>query len=315
MAYVENTGAMNAEAGNRLEGVSVAMPGDFLVLLKPRVMSLVIFTALVGMVMAPANLGLAISTIALVCIAIGAGASGALNMWYDADIDAVMSRTSSRPIPGGRVSPSEALGFGIVLSGFSVVTLGLLTNWLAGGLLAFTIFFYAIVYTMWLKRSTPQNIVIGGAAGAFPPVIGWAAMTGTVSLEAVVLFAIIFLWTPPHFWALALFKSVDYGKASIPMMPNVHGNRSTQIQIFAYSLLLAACGAAPWFLGFSGLGYGVIAMLLGAEFVREAWLVLRMDEADTRMVPAKRLFGYSIFYLFALFLALLLDALFAGGVA
>ena len=315
MAYVENTTAMNADFEERLEGISVAMPRDFLVLLKPRVMSLVIFTALVGMVMAPVHLGMAISAIAIVCIAIGAGASGALNMWYDADIDAVMSRTSTRPIPGGRVSPSEALAFGIVLACFSVATLGLLTNWLAGGLLAFTIFFYAIVYTMWLKRWTPQNIVIGGAAGAFPPVIGWAAMTGTVSMEAIVLFAIIFLWTPPHFWALALFKAADYGKASVPMMPNVHGNRSTQIQIFAYSLLLVVSGVAPWFLGFSSLGYGVIAILLGAEFIREAWLVLRMDAADTKMIPAKRLFGYSIFYLFALFLALLLDALFAGGAA
>ncbi|MEZ5871876.1 MAG: heme o synthase [Nitratireductor sp.] len=291
------------------------MPRDFLLLLKPRVMSLVIFTALVGMVMAPVHLNLAISTISILCIAIGAGASGALNMWFDADIDAVMSRTATRPIPGGRVTRSEALGFGIVLSGFSVVLLGLLTNWLAAGLLAFTIFFYAVIYTMWLKRSTPQNIVIGGAAGAFPPVIGWAAMTGSVSLEPVVLFAIIFLWTPPHFWALALFKSSDYGRASIPMMPNVHGNRSTQNQIFGYSLLLAASGAAPWLLGYSSLGYGVIAILLGAEFIREAWLVLRMDANDAKMIPAKRLFGYSIFYLFALFLALLVDALVAGAVA
>ena len=232
-------------------GLSEASAGDYLELLKPRVMSLVVFTAFVGMVAAPVTLNPFIAIIAIVSIAIGAGASGALNMWYDADIDAVMTRTASRPVPSGRILPEQALAFGLVLSALSVMTLGVLVNWVAGGLLAFTIFFYAVIYTMWLKRWTPQNIVIGGAAGSFPPVIGWAAATGTVSLESVILFLIIFLWTPPHFWALALFKSDDYARAGIPMMPNVAGEASTRRQIFAYAVVVAVVGVLPWFLGYT----------------------------------------------------------------
>src|SRR5690606_27099984 len=234
---------------------------------KPRVMSLVVFTAFVGLLAAPAGINPLLALIAILAIAVGAGASGSLNMWYDADIDAVMSRTASRPVPSGRVSPGEALAFGLVLSALSVMTLGVLVNWLAAALLAFTIFFYAVIYTMWLKRWTPQNIVIGGAAGAFPPVIGWAAVTGNVSLESVILFLIIFLWTPPHFWALALFKSGDYERAGIPMMPNVAGEESTRRQIFAYSLLLAPIGVLPWYLGYASMGYGLVSAVLGAGFV------------------------------------------------
>lgn len=286
-------------------GLSEATAGDFFALLKPRVMSLVIFTAAVGLLVAPSQIDPVLALTAILCIAVGAGASGALNMWYDADIDAVMSRTAKRPIPSGKVSPGEALTFGLVLSVLSVMTLGIFVNWLAGALLAFTIFFYAVVYTMWLKRLTPQNIVIGGAAGAFPPMIGWAASTGAVSLESVVLFAIIFLWTPPHFWALALFKSGDYGRAGIPMMPNVAGEASTRRQIFAYTLVVSAVGVFPWFLGFAGPVYGVVSAALGAGFVWHAWKVLAVDSESEPMKPAKSMFAYSILYLFALFAVLL----------
>ncbi|RVD35656.1 protoheme IX farnesyltransferase, partial [Mesorhizobium sp. M4A.F.Ca.ET.020.02.1.1] len=231
------------EAGFRM---SEATAGDFFALLKPRVMSLVVFTAFVGLVAAPVTINPLLAVIAILSIAIGAGASGALNMWYDADIDRVMTRTKDRPVPAGRVTPGEALSFGLVLSVLSVMTLGVLVNWLSAALLAFTIVFYAVIYTMWLKRWTPQNIVIGGAAGAIPPVIGWAAVTGNISLESLILFLIIFLWTPPHFWALALFKSEDYQRAGIPMMPNVAGQPSTRRQIFAYSLILPPVGVLPW---------------------------------------------------------------------
>ena len=289
--------------------ISSAMPGDFFALLKPRVMSLVVFTALVGLLLAPGSIDPILGIISILCIAVGAGASGALNMWYDADIDAVMSRTATRPIPSGAVTREEALGFGLFLSAFSVVTFGLAVNWFAAGLLAFTIFYYAVVYSMWLKRSTPQNIVIGGAAGAFPPMIGWAAVTGSIGIESIVLFAIIFIWTPPHFWALALFKFEDYKKAAIPMMPNVAGVTSTKRQMFAYSLLLAPLGAAPWFLGFASIGYGIIASAFGAAFVWFTWKVLQMDEADQKMLPAKKLFGFSILYLFVLYASLMIEAL------
>ncbi|TPJ28425.1 heme o synthase [Mesorhizobium sp. B2-7-2] len=304
------------EAGFRM---SEATAGDFFALLKPRVMSLVVFTAFVGMIAAPAAINPLMAVIAILAIAIGAGASGALNMWYDADIDAVMTRTAGRPVPSGRVTPGEALSFGLVLSVLSVMTLGVLINWLSASLLAFTIFFYAVVYTMWLKRWTPQNIVIGGAAGAIPPVIGWAAVTGSVSLESVVLFLIIFLWTPPHFWALALFKSDDYARAGIPMMPNVAGQASTRRQIFAYALILAPVGVLPWALGYTTAGYGVVSAALGAGFVWYAWKVLAMADEDRAMKPAKALFGYSLLYLFAIFAAYLVDcvvgrALMMGGV-
>jgi len=302
MALVERSAA--EDVGFR---ISEATPGDYLALLKPRVMSLVVFTAFVGLVAAPVQTNPFLAVIAIACIAIGAGASGALNMWYDADIDALMRRTASRPVPAGRVSPREALTFGLVLSALSVMTLGVLVGWFAAALLAFTIFFYAVIYTMWLKRWTPQNIVIGGAAGAIPPVIGWAAATGTVSLESLILFLIIFLWTPPHFWALALFKAEEYGRAGVPMMPNVAGAASTRRQIFIYTLIIAPVGVLPWLMGYTTAGYGIVAAALGAGFVWYAWGVLRMADGDTVMKPAKALFGYSLLYLFAIFAAYLVD--------
>ena len=289
--------------------VSEATPRDFFDLLKPRVMSLVVFTALVGMLVAPVSPNPLIAAIAILAIAVGAGASGALNMWYDADIDAVMTRTARRPVPSGRVTANEALGFGIVLSILSVITLGLVTNWVAGGLLAFTIFFYAVIYTMWLKRSTPQNIVIGGAAGAFPPMIGWAAVTGSVSLESIVLFMIIFLWTPPHFWALALFKLRDYDMAGVPMLPNVAGERATKRQMLVYSVLLTVFAVLPAPMGFAGPVYGAAAMLLGLNFMRHAVAVWRMADGDATMVPAKQLFRFSLTYLFALFAILFVETI------
>ena len=304
MALVEHNGF--EDAGFR---VSEATPRDYLALLKPRVMSLVVFTAFVGIVTAQAAVNPVIAVFSILAIAVGAGASGALNMWYDADIDAVMSRTATRPVPAGRVQAREALAFGLVLSALSVLTLGLVANWLAASLLAFTIFFYAVVYTMWLKRWTPQNIVIGGAAGAFPPMIGWAAVTGEISLYSVVLFLIIFLWTPPHFWALALFKSGDYERAGVPMMPNVAGEASTKRQIFAYSPAVAAVAVVPTLMGVASLAYGLFAAALGLAFVFYAWKVLRMPEADRAMRPAKVLFAYSVFYLFAIFAALLADGI------
>ncbi len=292
--------------------VSEAMPGDFLALLKPRVMSLVIFTAFVGLATAPGAIDPVLALIAILAIAVGAGASGALNMWYDADIDAVMSRTAKRPIPAGKVTPDQALAFGIVLSVLSVMTLGLLVDPLAGALLAFTIFFYAVVYTMWLKRSTPQNIVIGGASGAFPPMIGWACVTGSVSLDSILLFLVIFLWTPAHFWALALFKMRDYGSVGIPMMPNVAGERSTKNQIVVYAVLTAAVAVAPWFTGLASVGYGLFAAALGAIFIYFSVAVWRMPDGDEKMVAAKKMFAYSVFYLFAIFSALLADHFAAG---
>ncbi|MFZ2103616.1 MAG: heme o synthase [Oricola sp.] len=303
MALIENIESSEAR-------ISEALPGDYFALLKPRVMSLVVFTAFVGMMLAPVAINPLTAIIAILAIAVGGGASGALNMWYDADIDAIMTRTRNRPIPAGRVTRGEALAFGLTLSVFAVLTLGTLTNWVAGGLLAFTIFFYAVIYTMWLKRSTPQNIVIGGAAGAFPPMIGWAAATGTISLESVILFLIVFLWTPPHFWALALFKLRDYDMAHVPMLPNVRGERHTKLQIVLYSLVLVAVAASPWPLGFAGPAYGAVAILLGANFLRHAWAVWRMEDGDATMVPAKKLFRFSLVYLASLFAMLLAEALF-----
>ncbi|MEM7068932.1 MAG: heme o synthase [Pseudomonadota bacterium] len=298
--------------GNNSETmISSAMPRDYFELMKPRVMYLVIFTAIIGLLMAPGSIHPLIGFIAILCISVGAGASGALNMWYDQDIDRVMARTAKRPIPDGRVEPHQALAFGLTLSIFSVMTLGVLVNWLAAFLLAFTIFFYAVIYTMWLKRSTPQNIVIGGAAGAFPPMIGWAAVTGTVSIESIVLFAIIFLWTPPHFWALALFRLKDYENASVPMMPNVQGERSTRNQILGYSLVLAVTGVLPTILGFASIVYGVFGALMGLAFVGFAWKVFKSDAEDGNYAHEKRLFGFSILYLFALFAAMGVDAIVA----
>lgn len=277
-----------------------ARAADFFALLKPRVMSLVVFTSAVGLIAAPGDINPVTAIIAIICIAVGAGASGAINMWYDADIDACMSRTVERPIPAGAVSPGDALAFGLFLSAASVLTMGLLVNVAAAALLAFTIFFYGVIYTMWLKRSTPQNIVIGGAAGAFPPVIGWAAVTGDLmSVQAWSLFLLIFLWTPPHFWALALFRNDDYARAGVPMLPVVSGERSTRRQILIYSLIMAPVALLPWALGFAGLLYLAGSVVLGAVFLGLAVAVLR--EADGAYRQAGRLFGFSIFYLFMLF--------------
>ena len=308
MSIADQTDIDYVEQDKDLLG-SLAMPSDYFALLKPRVMSLVIFTALVGLVVAPGHINPMIAAIAICCIAIGAGASGALNMWYDADIDALMTRTAKRPIPAGIIAPGAALAFGLFLSGMSVMVLGIVVNWLSAALLAFTIFFYATVYSHWLKRSTPQNIVIGGAAGAFPPMIGWAAVTNSIGIESIVLFAIIFIWTPPHFWALALFKSADYEKANIPMMPNVAGNRSTQNQIMAYSLLLAPVAVLPWVLGFAGSVYAAVSIALGAAFLYFSFNVWRMSDKDEEMKPAKKLFAYSIFYLFAIYATLMVENL------
>jgi len=285
---------------------SMAGAGDYLALMKPRVMSLVVFTALAGLVVAPGHFHPVLAFFALTCIAVGAGAAGALNMWYDADIDAVMSRTADRPVPAGRVKPGEALAFGLVLAGFSTVFLGLMINLLAAGLLAFTIFFYAVVYTMWLKRWTPQNIVIGGAAGAFPPMIGYAAATGGIGLESILLFLIIFFWTPPHFWALSLYRADDYFRANVPMLPVVAGSAETRRQILLYSLVLAPVGATPWFLGYAGLAYGAIAVLGGVAMVALALQLYSTPEKTAEPV-AKRLFAVSILYLFVLFAALLVE--------
>ncbi|MFZ0847441.1 MAG: heme o synthase [Pseudolabrys sp.] len=292
---------------------SLATVGDYVALMKPRVMSLVVFTALVGMAVAPGSLHPATGFTALLCIAVGAGASGALNMWYDADIDALMTRTARRPVPMGRVQPGEALAFGLTLASFAVVVLGLLVNVLAAGLLAFTIFFYVAVYTMWLKRSTPQNIVIGGAAGAFPPMIGWAAVTGSLSLEPILLFAIIFMWTPPHFWALSLYRTEDYARAGIPMLPVVAGDASTRRHILFYTLLVVPIGIAPWPLGFSGPLYGVIAIVTGAIMIALAAQVLRERRPVER--ASKQLFAFSILYLFLLFATLLVERGWGGLIA
>ena len=281
--------------------------GDFFQLMKPRVMSLVVFTGLVGLVAAPGHIHPVLGAIAILCIAVGAGASGALNMWYDADIDARMSRTANRPIPRGRVTPGDALTFGIVLSVFSVVTLGLLVNVTAGALLALTIAFYILVYTMWLKRSTPHNIVIGGAAGAFPPMIGWAAVTGTVSIESVLLFAIIFMWTPPHFWALALYRCKDYARVGVPMLPVVAGPDETRRQILIYSVLLVPLAVMPAFIGLGGVFYLGVSTVLGVGFLWLAHDVHRTRDGAAGDAAAKRLFLYSILYLFGLYAALLAE--------
>ena len=286
--------------------------GDFIALMKPRVMSLVVFTALVGLVVAPGTLHPVLATIALICIAVGAGASGALNMWFDADIDACMARTAGRPIPRGRVSPEEAFSFGMVLAIGSVVTLGVAVNWAAAALLALTIGFYVLVYTMWLKRRTPQNIVIGGAAGAFPPMIGWAAVTGGVSIESILMFAIIFMWTPPHFWALALFRAGDYARAGVPMLPVVAGEKETRRQIVIYSALLVPLGVAPAVIGLGGAAYAVASTVLGAVFLSLALSLWRADEETERLQIAKRLFAFSILYLFGLFAVLLAERVAAG---
>ena len=278
--------------------------GDAVALLKPRVMSLVVFTGAAGLVVAPGGIHPLIALVAVLCIAAGAGGAAAINMWYDRDIDAVMARTRHRPVPAGRVEPGAALGLGIVLSAGATALMGLAVNWLAAGLLAFTVFFYVVVYTMWLKRRTPQNIVIGGAAGAFPPMIGWAAATGEVTPASAALFAIVFLWTPPHFWALALVRADDYARAGVPMLPVAAGARATRRQIAAYALLLLPAGLAPCALGAAGAVYGAGALVLGLLLAAGAFRVL----GDRGKAAARGLFGFSILYLFALFALLIVDS-------
>ena len=320
--------AASSDAAFNPSGLSLAEPSDFFALMKPRVMSLVVFTAWVGLVLAPGVMPLWAAIASIICIAAGAGASGALNMWYDADIDAQMSRTKKRPIPQGKMSPRAALGFGTIISIASVWMLYIASNMVAAGLLAFTIFFYLVIYTMWLKRSTPQNIVIGGAAGAFPPMIGWAAISGDITLNSVLLFMIIFIWTPSHFWALALYKTGDYGKVGIPMMPNVKGPKSTRNQIMGYSVAVAVIAIAPIFTGLAGNIYAAFAVLLNIGYLALAFKVWTSrageiadsaDEASLYEVKAgdraaRNLFAYSIIYLFATFGVLAAEALLANAV-
>jgi heme o synthase len=285
---------------------------DYVALLKPRVMSLVVFSGIVGLIAAPGTVHPWIGFVAILCIAVGAGASGALNMWFDADIDAKMKRTAKRPVPSGAITPEEALGFGLTLSIASVLALGLLVNVFAGAFLAFTIFFYVVVYTMWLKRWTPQNIVIGGAAGAFPPAVAWAAATGSLGWGALALFMIIFMWTPPHFWALALFRQIDYAEAGVPMLPNVAGRSATKMQILIYTVLCLPTVLLPLITGIGGLFYGVGAVALTLKFLWHAIVLFRSAENSVEEDKAsKKLFGYSIIWLFAL-LALMLVEQVAG---
>ncbi|MEE9346934.1 MAG: heme o synthase [Robiginitomaculum sp.] len=315
-----------AAPGVRGAALSLAEPSDFFALMKPRVMTLVVFTAWAGLVCAPGQMNLLQAAASILCIAIGAGASAALNMWYEADTDALMSRTKTRPLPAGKMEPSAALAFGIILSALSVLGLAIAANYVAAALLLFTILFYAVVYTMWLKRSTPQNIVIGGAAGALPPTIGWAAASGDITVDSLLLFLIIFIWTPPHFWALALYKTGDYHKAGIPMMPNVKGAKSTRGQIFAYSIALAAICAGPVLTGFAGPLYMLVALVLNLGFLALAFRVWRSrageqadsaDEASLYAVKsgdkaARNLFAFSIIYLFVIFAALAAEGLLKG---
>jgi heme o synthase len=300
---MQGTG-VEGEVG-RIGSAAESSVGDFVVLMKPRVMSLVVFTALTGMVTAPGSIHPVLGLIAILAIAIGAGASGALNMWYDADIDARMARTAARPIPRGLLTREEALSFGAVLSVFSILTLGVLVNWTAGLLLALTIAYYLFVYTMWLKRRTPQNIVIGGAAGAFPPMIGWAAVTGAVSVESVLMFLIIFMWTPPHFWALSLYRARDYERVGVPMLPVVAGPQETRRQIWLYSLVLVPLAVVPAVIGFGGIAYAIASVGLGAMFLYLAWRVRKVTEGRAADHAARQLFGFSILYLFLLFAVLL----------
>jgi len=294
--------------------LSMSEPRDFLALLKPRVMSLVVFTGLVGLLAAPTTLHPVLAAAAILSIAVGAGAAGAINMWFDRDIDARMRRTARRPIPAGRIEPGDALAFGLLLAIASVLVLGLATNWVAAGWLAFTIFFYVVIYTMWLKRRTAQNIVIGGAAGAFPPVIGWAAATGDTALLPWLMFAMIFVWTPPHFWALALWTHGDYARAGVPMLPVTHGARATRWQILAYTAALFPVALTPWLLGEASIVYGIVATLLGGGFLLHAVRVLREAQAEdgrslANDAAARRCFAFSILYLFAIFGALGADIL------
>jgi protoheme IX farnesyltransferase len=287
---------------------------DWITLLKPRVLSLVVYSGLAGLLVAPGSIHPILAINAILCITIAAGAAGAINMWYDRDIDAVMRRTQNRPIPAGRIAPDSALAYGVGLAVFSVALMGLATNWLAAIVLAASILFYVVIYTVWLKRRTPQNIVIGGAAGAFPPLIGWLAVTGSIAPEPLVLFAIIFFWTPPHFWALSLFAHADYARAGVPMLPVVSGARETRKQVLVYTVALLPVALAPWIMGFSGWIYGVSALGLGLWFLKHAWAVWTdaQDETGrslTNDLPAKKCFKYSISYLFILLGILVIDHL------
>ena len=293
----------NQDIALKPSAVSDASVADYFALLKPRVMSLVVFTGFTGLYLAPGVLHPVLALTAVLCIALGAGASGAINMWYDRDIDALMARTRQRPVPDGRIEPGVALGFGVSLAVASVALMGLAVNAVAAALLLLTILFYVFVYTMWLKRRTPQNIVIGGAAGALPPVVGWAAVTGDVGLFALVLFAIIFVWTPPHFWALSLYRAGDYAKAGVPMLPVVSGVQHTKRQILAYSLVLFPVALSPALLGYASLFYGACAAVLGGLFLIAALRLMRR-KSDR---PARQMFGFSILYLFLIFAALIMD--------
>lgn len=292
---------------DRAAGSASEQLRDFIALLKPRVMSLVVFTGLAGLLVAPGDIHPFLAAVAVLCIAVAAGGAGAINMWYDRDIDAIMARTRKRPLVQGRVDPSEALAFGVVLSIFSVMLMGIALNWLAAGLLALATLFYVFVYTVWLKRRTPQNIVIGGAAGSFPPMIGWVAATGSISLDAILLFALIFFWTPPHFWALALYRNSDYERAGVPMLPVVAGEGATKRQIMLYSLLLLPLAVAPTLAGTVGVVYGAVALLLGLIFLAGAFAVYRAPSGQATDRAAKRLFAFSILYLFLLFALLIID--------
>jgi heme o synthase len=291
-----------------------AEPKDWIALLKPRVCSLVVFTGAIGLVIAPGHINPFIALVAICCIALGAGAAGAINMWYDADIDALMRRTAKRPVPAGRIEPGGVLGLGIVLSVFSVLLLAMATNLVAAGALAFSIFYYAVIYTMWLKRRTPQNIVIGGGAGAFPPIIGWASVTGHIGLLPVLLFAIVFFWTPPHFWSLSLYAATDYEKAGVPMLPVVKGAKHTRLNVLVYSLLLLPLSISPWLLGLTGRIYGLTALAISAVFAVLCFGVFadRQDEAGVSLTgdkPARRAFKFSLLYLVLLFTAVAVDRL------
>ena len=294
-------------AAIRLATTAGASVSDYVEILKPRVMALVVFTGFVGLVVAPGHIHPVLAVVAVLCVAVGAGAAGAINMWYDRDIDALMRRTAERPLPAGRMMPGEALGFGVVLGVGAVLVMGLAVNWVAAELLALTIGFYVFVYTIWLKRRTPHNIVIGGAAGAFPPIIGWAAATGDIGWGAIALFAIIFFWTPPHFWALSLYRTGDYAAAGVPMLPVVSGSRETKRQILLYTLVLWPATVAPWLVGVAGGLYGAGALLLSALFTGMAIRVWR-DYSDR---SARRMFAFSLLYLFLIFSLLLVDH--AGG--
>ena len=307
MSVLSNGAALQSANQARAIEPSLAEAGDYFALMKPRVMSLVVFTAFVGMMVAPGQVHPVLGFASLLCIAVGAGAAGVLNMWYDADIDGVMGRTRQRPIPAGRVQPGEALAFGVALSVGAVAVLGLVAGWFTASLLAFTIFFYAVIYTIWLKRWTAQNIVIGGAAGALPPVIGWAAVTHDIGLAPILLFLIIFFWTPPHFWALSLRRCEEYRRAGVPMLPVVAGAAETKRHILGHALLLAPAGVTPFLFGFAGLTYGIVAAVAGAMMVLLALrLKLATTDADAH-AASKRLFSFSLLYLFTLFAVLLVD--------